>query len=70
MATIVDQNRLSEVKLGHREYFLQKNFLGHSPIYSMAEPRVPLRACFTLYPGAENVDFGALIYSIAEVVPR
>lgn len=23
MATIVDQNRLSEVKLSHREYFLQ-----------------------------------------------
>ena len=70
VATIVDQNRLSEVKLSHREYFLQIFFLGLRPIYSMAEPQVPLRACFTLYPGAENGHFGALIYSIAEVVPR
>jgi hypothetical protein len=70
MATIVDQNRPSEVKLSHREYFFNFFFLGLRLIYSMAELRVPLRACFTLYPGAENVHFGALIYSIAEVVPR
>jgi hypothetical protein len=70
MATIVDQNRLFEVKLSHRECFLQKKFLGLRPIYSMAEPQVPPRACFTLYRGAKNVHFGALIYSIAELVPR